>query len=40
VTTPDLILVGKNIHTADGRRPRAEAVAVAGERLVAVGRRG
>jgi predicted amidohydrolase YtcJ len=36
---PDLIFVGKNIHTADDGRPRAEAVAVAGERLLAVGLR-
>jgi predicted amidohydrolase YtcJ len=39
VTAPDLIFVGSNIYTADGGRPRAEAVAVAGERLLAVGRR-
>jgi predicted amidohydrolase YtcJ len=40
VRAPELIFVGKNIYTADDRQPRAEAVAVAGERLLAVGRRG
>jgi predicted amidohydrolase YtcJ len=39
VAAPDLIFVGEAIHTADPARPRAEAVAVAGNRLAAVGRR-
>jgi predicted amidohydrolase YtcJ len=39
VSSPDLIFVGDAIYTADAARPRAEAVAVAGNRLAAVGRR-
>ncbi len=33
----DLVLTGGHVHTVDPGRPRAEAVAVAGERIVAVG---
>jgi predicted amidohydrolase YtcJ len=33
----DLVLTGGHVHTVDTARPRAEAVAVAGERIVAVG---
>ena len=33
----DLILTGGHVHTVDPARPRAEAVAVRGERIVAVG---
>ena len=33
----DLVLTGGNVHTVDPARPRAEAVAVRGERIVAVG---
>jgi len=35
---PDLILAGGKVFTADPARPWAEAVAIAGERIVAVGR--
>jgi predicted amidohydrolase YtcJ len=35
--TPDLILSGGRVHTVDAARPHAEAVAVAGGRIVAVG---
>jgi hypothetical protein len=34
---PDLALVNGHIHTVDRARPRAEAVAVCGERIAAVG---
>jgi predicted amidohydrolase YtcJ len=34
---PDLVLHNANFLTMDARRPRAEAVAIAGERIVAVG---
>jgi predicted amidohydrolase YtcJ len=33
----DLVLTGGHVHTVDPARPRAEAVAVSGERIVAVG---
>ena len=33
----DLVLTGGHVHTVDRSRPRAEAVAVGGERIVAVG---
>jgi predicted amidohydrolase YtcJ len=33
----DLVLTGGHVHTVDPGRPRAEAVAVRGERIVAVG---
>src|SRR5437773_144156 len=33
----DLVMTGGNVWTMDSRRPRAEAVAVAGGRIVAVG---
>jgi predicted amidohydrolase YtcJ len=36
---PDLVFVGGHIYTLDPERPRADAVAVSGERIVAVGRR-
>jgi len=36
---PDLVLVGGRIFTADSMRPWAEALAVRGERIVAVGTR-
>ena len=36
-TSADLVLTGGHIHTVDAALPRAEAVAVAGERIVAVG---
>jgi predicted amidohydrolase YtcJ len=39
VSSPDLIFVGDAIYTADPAQPCAEAVAVAGNRLAAVGRR-
>ena len=39
MSAPDLIFVGTAIHTADRSQPRAEALAVAGERIVAAGRR-
>src|SRR5262245_24280610 len=34
---PDLVLTNANVHTLDPRRPRAEAVAVAGATILAVG---
>jgi predicted amidohydrolase YtcJ len=34
---PDVIYVNGNIHTLDAGRPRAEALGVAGDRIVAVG---
>ncbi len=34
---PDWILVNANIYTMDARRPKAQALAVRGERLAAVG---
>ena len=34
---PNLILVNGNIHTMDVRTPHVEAIAIAGERIVAVG---
>ena len=36
----DLVLTGGHVHTVDRSRPRAEAVAVRGERIVAVGSAG
>ena len=33
----DLVLTGGHVHTVDPARPRAEAVAIRGERIVAVG---
>jgi predicted amidohydrolase YtcJ len=33
----DLVLTGGHVHTVDAARPRAEAVAVRGDRIVAVG---
>ena len=33
----DLVLTGGHVHTVDAEQPRAEAVAVRGERIVAVG---
>lgn len=33
----DLVLLGANIYTADAQRPKAEALAVLGDRIVAVG---
>jgi predicted amidohydrolase YtcJ len=33
----DLVLTGGHVHTVDPTRPRAEAVAVRGERIVAIG---
>src|SRR5687768_1381344 len=36
-TTADLVFRGGHVHTVDGHRPRADAVAVSGERIVAVG---
>ncbi len=42
MTTPDapadLVLTGGHVHTVDPANPRAEAVAIRGERIVAVGR--
>jgi hypothetical protein len=35
--TADLVLVGATVHTVDAKRPRAEAVAIRGDRIVAVG---
>ena len=35
--TPDLVVVNANVHTMDRQRPAAEAVAVYGSRIVAVG---
>ena len=37
-SVPDLILTGGRIFTADPSRPRAEAIAIRGDRIVAVGR--
>jgi predicted amidohydrolase YtcJ len=34
---PDLVFTGGNVITVDPRRPRAQAVAIEGERIVAVG---
>src|SRR5215475_4868765 len=34
---PDLIIVNASVHTMDYAQPRAEAVAVLGNRIVAVG---
>jgi predicted amidohydrolase YtcJ len=39
VSSPDVIFVGDAIYTAEAARPRAQAVAVAGNRLAAVGGR-
>lgn len=36
-TRPDIILHNATIHTVDPRQPRAQAVAIAGDRLLAVG---
>ena len=36
-TQPELILHNRNIITVNDRQPRAEAVAIAGNRFVAVG---
>jgi predicted amidohydrolase YtcJ len=36
-TTADLIFTGGHVHTVDPARPSAEAVAVSGDRIVAVG---
>jgi len=36
--TPDLILLNGVIYTGDAARPRAEAVAIKGERIIAVGK--
>jgi len=36
-TTPDIVLLNGNIHTVDPENPRAEAVAIAGSRILAVG---
>jgi hypothetical protein len=36
-TTADLVLTGGHVHTVEAALPRAEAVAVAGQRIVAVG---
>jgi len=36
-TTADLVLTGGHVHTVDAALPRAEAVAVAGERIAFVG---
>ena len=33
----DLIIINANIHTMDGRQPTAQAVAISGNRIVAVG---
>jgi len=35
--TPDLVLLNGNVHTMDSNRPIAQAVAVLGNRIVAVG---
>ncbi len=37
MTHPDLILTGARVYTADPTRPRAEAIAVTGGRITAVG---
>jgi predicted amidohydrolase YtcJ len=34
---PDLLIVNATIHTMDSRRPTAEAVAILGDRIIAVG---
>ena len=34
---PDLLIVNATIHTMDSSRPNAEAVAILGDRIVAVG---
>ena len=39
MTTPDTILLGGPVVTLNPDRPRAEAVAVSGERILAVGER-
>lgn len=39
-TLADLVLTGGHVHTVDPGRPRAEAVAVAGDRIAAVGSAG
>src|SRR4051794_35333329 len=36
-TAADLVLTGGHVHTVDAAKPRAEAVAVAGERIAFVG---
>ncbi|MCZ6894819.1 MAG: amidohydrolase family protein, partial [Gammaproteobacteria bacterium] len=36
-TRPDTILHNATIHTVDARQPRAHAIAIAGDRLLAVG---
>src|SRR5262245_278533 len=36
-STADLVLIGGHVHTVDPALPRAEAVAVVGERIAAVG---
>jgi hypothetical protein len=38
LTTPDLILHNANVYTVDEKMPRAEAVAVRGNQILAVGR--
>src|SRR5215475_7684239 len=35
--TPDLVIVNASVHTMDESQPRAEAVAISGNRIVAVG---
>ena len=37
VEPADLVLLNATVHTVDAKRPRAEAVAVRGNRIVAVG---
>ena len=37
VKPADLVILGGDVHTADRKRPRAEAIAIAGSRFVAVG---
>src|SRR5689334_1613994 len=34
---PDLVIVNASVHTMDESHPRAEAIAISGNRLVAVG---
>src|SRR5262245_60722057 len=34
---PDLVIVNASVHTMDESQPRAEAVAISGNRIVAVG---
>ena len=36
---PDTILHNATIHTVDARQPRTQAIAIAGDRLLAVGGR-